>query len=525
VIYPATSPHVVGVGGTTLNTASNSRGWTESVWDTSSTEGTGSGCSAFEPQPSWQASISLITAACSHRVDNDVAADADPNTGAAVYDTTNGNGGWNEVGGTSESSPIIASVFALAGNNGNGGNNAADSIYTHTANLNEVTASNNGTCTPPAQDSVLCTATGAANTYNGPTGWGTPNGLTAFQSNTAGNTVTVTNPGNQTGTVGTAVSLQIAASDSASGQTLTYSATGLPAGLSINASTGLITGTPTTAGSNNVTVTAKDTTGATGSASFTWTINSATGNTVTVTNPGNQTGTVGTAVSLQIHATDSASGQTLTYSATGLPAGLSINASTGLITGTPTTAATNSTTVTAKDTTGATGSASFTWTINPATSGCTAQQLIVNGGFETGSISPWTSTAGVLADTGEGVPAQAGSWLAWLDGYGAAHTDTLAQTVTIPSNCKNATFTYWVEVQSSTTNTNNKLVLQVLNSSGTVLQTVPVVTAANNGSHYVQFSTNLGSYIGQKITLKFTATEVSGGNTSFFEDSNALNVS
>ena len=522
VIYPATSPHVVGVGGTTLNTASNSRGWTESVWKTSSTEGTGSGCSAVEPQPSWQAAISLIKSACSHRVDNDVAADADPNTGAAVYDTTNGNGGWNEVGGTSESSPIIASVFALAGNNGNGGNNAADSIYTHTANLNEVTASNNGTCSP----SVLCTATGAANTYNGPTGWGTPNGLTAFQStSTTGNTVTVTNPGNQTGTVGTAVSLQISASDSASGQTLTYSATGLPAGLSINSSTGLITGTPTTAGSNNVTVTAKDTTGATGSASFTWTINSATGNTVTVTNPGNQTGTVGTAVSLQISASDSASGQTLTYSATGLPAGLSINSSTGLITGTPTTAGSNNVTVTAKDTTGATGSASFTWTINPATSGCTAQQLLGNPGFETGSISPWTSTSGVLADTGEGVPAQAGSWLAWLDGYGAAHTDTVAQTVTIPSNCKNATFTYWVEVNSTTTNTNNKLVLQVLNSSGTVLQTVPVVTAANNGSHYVQFTTNLGSYIGQKITLKFIGTEVSGGNTSFFEDSNALNVS
>ena len=108
VIYPATSPHIVSVGGTTLNTASNSRGWTESVWETSSSEGTGSGCSAFEPTPSWQSSISIITAACSHRVDNDVAADADPNTGAAVYDTTNSNGGWNEVGGTSESSPIIA---------------------------------------------------------------------------------------------------------------------------------------------------------------------------------------------------------------------------------------------------------------------------------------------------------------------------------------------------------------------------------------------------------------------------------
>src|SRR5215469_5428696 len=100
------------------------------------------------------------------------------------------------------------------------------------------------------------------------------------------NNVTVTNPGNQTGKVGTAASLQIQASDSASGQTLTYSATGLPAGLSINTSTGLISGTPTTAvTSAPVTVTATDGTGASGSASFTWTISGNTANTVTVTNP------------------------------------------------------------------------------------------------------------------------------------------------------------------------------------------------------------------------------------------------
>jgi subtilase family serine protease len=520
VIYPATSPNVVSVGGTTLDTSSNSRGWTESVWKTNSTEGTGSGCSAYEPQPSWQASISIVKSACSHRVDNDVAADADPNTGAAIYDTSNSNGGWNEVGGTSESSPIIASVFALAANNGNGGNKAADSIYTHTANLYEVTASSNGTCSP----TVLCTATGAANTYNGPTGWGTPDGLTAFQSTTTGNTVTVTNPGSQTGKVGTAASLQIKATDSASGQTLTYSATGLPTGLSISSSTGLISGTPTTSGSYSVTVTAKDTTSASGSASFTWTINSATGNTVTVTNPGSQTGAVGTAASLQIKATDSASGQTLTYSATGLPTGLSISSSTGLISGTPTTSGSYSVTVTAKDTTSASGSASFTWTINSSSSGCTAQQLLGNPGFETGSISPWTSSPDVLASTSDGVPAQAGSWLAWLDGYGAAHSDTLAQTVTIPSNCVSAVFTYWVEVNSTTTNTANKLVLEILNSSGTVLQTVPVVTAANNDRAYVEYTTSLASYIGQTITVKFVGTEVAGGNTSFYEDSNALNV-
>ena len=130
----------------------------------------------------------------------------------------------------------------------------------------------------------------------------------------------------------------------------------------------------------------------------------------------------------------------------------------------------------------------------------------------------------MLANIGEGVPAQAGRWLAWLDGFGKAHTDTLAQTVTIPANCKSAVFTYWVEVNSTTTNTANKLVLEVLNSSGTVLQTIPVATAANNGTKYVEYTTSLASYIGQTITVKFVATEVSGGNTSFFEDSNGLNV-
>jgi len=106
------------------------------------------------------------------------------------------------------------------------------------------------------------------------------------------NTVTVTNPGARTGTVGTAASLQISATDSGAGQTLTFSATGLPAGLAISSS-GLISGTPTTSGTSSVTVTARDGTGASGSASFTWTISSGGGNTITVTNPGARTGTVG----------------------------------------------------------------------------------------------------------------------------------------------------------------------------------------------------------------------------------------
>ena len=130
-----------------------------------------------------------------------------------------------------------------------------------------------------------------------------------------------------------------------------------------------------------------------------------TGNTVSVTSPGNQAGTVGTAASVQVHASDSASGQTLSYSATGLPAGLTISASTGLISGTPTTAASNTVTVTVKDTTGATGTASFAWNITGGgTSTChvtytknsewpggfTAQVVIGNTG--TAAINGWSLT-------------------------------------------------------------------------------------------------------------------------------------
>ena len=93
--------------------------------------------------------------------------------------------------------------------------------------------------------------------------------------------------------------------------------------------------------------------------------------TVTVTNPGAQTGTVGTAASLQIHAVDSASGQTLSYSATGLPAGLAINASSGLISGTPTASGNSTVTVTVTDGTGATGTATFAWNISGGSSGGT----------------------------------------------------------------------------------------------------------------------------------------------------------
>lgn len=160
VSFPATSRYVVAAGGTSLRTSSSARGWSETVWS-----GAGAGCSSWEAKPSWQSD----TGCGSHRTVADVAAVADPATGVAVYDTY-GQGGWFVVGGTSVSSPIIASVFALAGAPSAA---AASVLYSHASALNDVTSGSDGSCSP----SYLCTGTAG---YDGPTGLGTPNGLAAF---------------------------------------------------------------------------------------------------------------------------------------------------------------------------------------------------------------------------------------------------------------------------------------------------------------------------------------------------------
>jgi subtilase family serine protease len=168
VEYPAASQYVTAVGGTTLNTASNTRGWTETAWSDA-----GSGCSGYDAQPSWQSANPIIPGVCSKRAVADVSAVADPNTGVSVYDSYSYDGmsGWLVFGGTSVASPITASVYALAGN--------AASVtygsfpYSHTSSLFDVTSGSNGSCGGTA----LCTA-GAG--WDGPTGLGTPDGTGAF---------------------------------------------------------------------------------------------------------------------------------------------------------------------------------------------------------------------------------------------------------------------------------------------------------------------------------------------------------
>ncbi|MFJ1810247.1 MULTISPECIES: peptidase S8 [unclassified Streptomyces] len=167
--YPAASKYVTSVGGTALSTSSTTRGWTEKVWNTSSTEGTGSGCSAYDAKPTWQTDTG-----CSKRTISDVSAVADPATGVSVYDSYGVTAGWYTFGGTSASAPIIAAVYALAGTPGSSDYPAAYP-YADTSALNDVTSGSNGTCSSSA--AYLCTAKSG---YDGPTGLGTPQGTDAF---------------------------------------------------------------------------------------------------------------------------------------------------------------------------------------------------------------------------------------------------------------------------------------------------------------------------------------------------------
>jgi Ricin-type beta-trefoil lectin domain/Putative Ig domain len=260
--YPATSQFVTSVGGTSLAPApGTSRGWTETVWD-----GTGSGCSATEAKPTWQAVDDTSPDGCLNRTDNDVSAVGDPSTGVWIYDSYPVGGetpGWQPVGGTSASSPVIAAVYALAGSPEQG-TYPASYLYQqgHAAGLYPVTSGSNGVC--ETYRAYLCNARAG---YNAPAGLGTPDGTAAFAPPTAGNTISVTDPGTRDLAAGATIRLAVQATDSA-GASLTYSAQNLPHGLSVSAS-GVISGTlPKTAGTSTVTVTATDASGAKGSASF-----------------------------------------------------------------------------------------------------------------------------------------------------------------------------------------------------------------------------------------------------------------
>ncbi|MEU4478238.1 M4 family metallopeptidase [Micromonospora sp. NPDC023966] len=237
-------------------------------------------------------------------------------------------------------------------------------------------------------------------------------------------------------------------------------------------------------------------------------------------------------------ATTSGTAQTVTFSASGLPTGATASFSPSSVTSggsstltIATTASTPSGTyaVTVTGAGSVSHSATYTLTVNGTGGGCTgAGQKLGNPGFESGN-TVWASTSGVIGQYGSsGEPARSGTWNAWLDGYGSTHTDTLSQSVSLPSGCTSYNFTFWLHIDSSETTTSvqyDKLTVQVLNSSGGVLATLATWSNLNKATGYSQKSFSLASYAGQTVTLKFTGTEDSSLQTSFVIDDTAVNVS
>jgi hypothetical protein len=220
----------------------------------------------------------------------------------------------------------------------------------------------------------------------------------------------------------------------------------------------------------------------------------------------------------------------VTLSASGLPSGVTASFGTNPTTSTSVVTFTASSTATVGAATvtitGTSGTLTHTTTVALTISSASATQLIVNPGFETGTASPWALTAGVLNNS-TAEPAHTGAWDAWLDGYGTTHTDTAAQTITIPSTATTATLTFWLHIDTAETTTTtafDTLRVQVLNTSGTVLSTLGTFSNLNKAAGYQQHSFDVSSFKGQTIQIKFTGSEDVSLQTSFVLDDINVNV-
>ena len=176
----------------------------------------------------------------------------------------------------------------------------------------------------------------------------------------------------------------------------------------------------------------------------------------------------------------------------------------------------------------AAGNVGTSATITVTVSNSTSSQLLGNPGFENGSTNtaPWTTSSGVVSNS-TSEPPHAGTWDAWMCGYGSAHTDSVLQTVSIPAGKTSATLTFWLHIdtaETSTTTAYDTLKVQVRNSSGTVLATLATYSNLDHNTGYTQKSFNLNSYIGQTIQIYLVGAEDASYQTSFVVDDFALNV-
>ena len=228
--------------------------------------------------------------------------------------------------------------------------------------------------------------------------------------------------------------------------------------------------------------------------------------------------------SIGLSASGLPAGTTASFSPSSIPAPGSGSASLTVSVGASTPVGTYGVMVTGRGG-GQTHTTSFSLTVT--TGGSTVQQLLGNTGFENGSSNPapWTVTSGVIDNSSFQAP-HTGSWKAWLNGYGSANTDTLLQSVSIPSTVTNAALSFWLHIDTAETANaaNDTLIVQVRNSSGTVLTTPATYSNRDANTGYRQVSFDLTSYKGQTVQIYLIGVENSNLKTSFVVDDFALNA-
>lgn len=348
-----------------------------------------------------------------------------------------------------------------------------------------------------------------------------PASLTVTQGSSGSSTITVTPTNGFTGSVSLSASGLPAGVTATFGTNPTTSTSVLTLSASATATTGTSTVTITgTSGTLTHTTTISLTVNAPAAPDFSL---SASPTSVSVTQGGTGSSTV------TVNKVNGFAGS-VTLSASGLPSGVTASFGTNPTTSTSVltlTASSTATTGTATVTvTGTSGTLTHTTTISLTVNSSAAQNLIVNGGFETGIATPWTLTAGVLNNSAS-EPPHTGSWDAWLDGYGTTHTDSAVQTVTIPSTATTATLTFWLHIDTAETTTVtafDTLQVQVLNSSNTVLATLGTFSNLNKAAGYSQKSFSVLQFKGQTVKIRFLGTEDTSLQTSFVIDDVALNV-
>ena len=369
----------------------------------------------------------------------------------------------------------------------------------------------------------------------------TPN----FAISASPTSVSVTQGGAGSSTISTTVSggfnsaLSLSASGLPSGVGASFSPTSISAPGSGSSTLTLTATSSATTGTSTVTITATGG-GVTHSVNIALTVSavanpdfsiSAAPASISIAQGGSGSSTISTTISggfnsaVSLSASGLPSGVTAAFNPTSIAAPGSGSAT--LTLSASSTAAVGAATVTVTGTGGGkTHTASISLTVNA--SGGT-QQLLGNPGFENGSAnpSPWSATSGVI-NNNSGEPPHTGSWDAWLDGYGTTHTDTLQQTVAIPSTISTATLSFWLHIdtaETSTTRAFDTLTVQVRNSSGqTVLATLATFSNLDHNTGYRQVSFDLSSFKGQTITIYLLGQEDFELQTSFVVDDFTLNV-